>query len=229
MIYKKDIFDLDTRRRIYNFILNHPGLHFRNISRELNMPRSTLEYHLRYLKARGFLNPVSQGNYTYYYVLDNKLDSNQKKMLHLLSKEVPRNIIIFLIYHFCTSQIELSKCLEKHPTTIEFHLKKLLNAGIIEPAPTKNGKVYIGRKCLKIILRKSGKNEIIYRLKDTPLMYNLLIYYNKNLNCNFINDLSYICKFHASINNKPSVLGRNGLLDSIEKEILNVFPHPYHS
>ena len=47
---KEEILKLESRKLIYNYILEHPGLHFRELSRELKIPKSTLEYHLSYLK-----------------------------------------------------------------------------------------------------------------------------------------------------------------------------------
>ena len=48
---KKDgIIKLKTRKLIYNYISNHPGLYFRELSRELKIPKSTLDYHLTFLK-----------------------------------------------------------------------------------------------------------------------------------------------------------------------------------
>lgn len=42
--------DLEIRRKIYNHIVNSPGLYERELSRALNIPLSTLDYHLYYLK-----------------------------------------------------------------------------------------------------------------------------------------------------------------------------------
>jgi len=229
LVFKEDISNLETRRRIYNFILEYPGLHFRNLSKKLNIPRSTLEYHLRYLKSRRLLTTEPIDNYTYYYV-NNNIGTDQKKMLHFHRREVPRNIIIFLLFHFCASQIELSKCLEKHPTTIEFHLKKLLDAGIIEQAPTKNGKVYTRRKFIKIIIRASVKNEIIYRLKDPRAIFDSLVIYKKNsIGVNFIDYLIEVIKFKDSINFRPPVLSEKEFYKSFIGVLFNVFPHPYHA
>ena len=40
---------LETRRKIYTHILKAPGLHEREISRVLNIPLSTLDYHIQFL------------------------------------------------------------------------------------------------------------------------------------------------------------------------------------
>lgn len=49
---KEDSLALETRRKIYNLILNYPGLHEREIARKLNLSLSTLDYHLHYLEKR---------------------------------------------------------------------------------------------------------------------------------------------------------------------------------
>jgi len=47
---KKDALDLEIRRSIYNHILKSPGLHERELARVLDIPLSTLDYHLYYIK-----------------------------------------------------------------------------------------------------------------------------------------------------------------------------------
>ena len=142
MIQKDQILELEIRRQIYNFILKYPGLHLRELSRKLNIPKTTLCYHIKYLEKRGLLTAKSEGKYTLYYV-SNNIGNNQKKMLHLLRQETTRNIVLYFLVRSCASRIELSRSLGKHPTTLDMPLKKLLEMDIIESAPVLDGKVQV--------------------------------------------------------------------------------------
>ena len=58
-----NILELETRRKIYDFIQKFPGLHVREISRRLEIPFSTLQYHLRFLEKRELVKAKDDGKY----------------------------------------------------------------------------------------------------------------------------------------------------------------------
>jgi predicted transcriptional regulator len=47
---KEKVLENEHRREIYNFVKENPGLHMRELQRKLEIPLSTLEYHLDYRK-----------------------------------------------------------------------------------------------------------------------------------------------------------------------------------
>ncbi len=95
----KRALELKIRRRIYNFILKYPGLHFRELMRKLNLPNGTLGYHLKYLEKRGLITARPGEGYVRYYIINN-IGTDQKKMFHILRQETPRNIILFSLKPF---------------------------------------------------------------------------------------------------------------------------------
>ena len=162
----KRTLELETRRRIHSFILKYPGLHFSELSRKLNVPKTTLNYHLSYLEKHGYIAVKSEDRCTRFYVTKNFGDL-EKKLIHSLRQETPRNIILYIGWRVSASQAELSRELELAPKTIEKHLKKLLKLGIIEPAPVENGVMYAAHKNKCIIERIPVSREIVYRLART--------------------------------------------------------------
>ena len=107
-MYKEKIFEVKTRKEIYNYLIKNPGLHFREIVRSLNMPGSTLSYHLKYLEKRGFLLKEFENGYSRYYVSE-KNGKNDKKLFNILREIVPRNIILFLCLSSNSSQTDMIK------------------------------------------------------------------------------------------------------------------------
>jgi len=157
---KQDESEFKARKEIYNYVLEHPGLHLGELSRKMDIPKSTMNYHLNHLKKQELLIKKSEERYTRYYIA-NKIGKTDKKIIHLLRQTVPREIIMFLLLHPDSSQIKISKNLKKHPTTISFHLNKLMNIDIIETIP--NG------------------NETICRIKNPQYISDLLIKYGESL------------------------------------------------
>ena len=125
---KKDILELETRRKIYNTILNNPGLHIRKIQRQINIPYTSLKYHLNFLVKRNLISIEEYRNYTRYFIKNN-FGNLHKKIISLLRQKTTNDIMIYLLVNICASRIELSKLLNKDDATVLFHLKKAFRYG----------------------------------------------------------------------------------------------------
>ena len=126
-----NVLNLKARREIYNFILKNPGLHIREISRQLNIPKTTLTYHLKFLKKEEIIKEKFEGGFKRIFIKED-LGSQDKEILNLLRQDIPSKIFIYFIFSLAPSQIEISKALELHPATVSYHLKKLEEKGVIE-------------------------------------------------------------------------------------------------
>jgi len=151
MISRKNIFNLKKKKEIYEFITENPGVYLREISRRLNIPRTTLIHHLKYLKKHDLIFLKFSGGYTRCWPT-NKMGIKEKEMLGVLRQEIPRNILIIIYFKTGQSQDEISKELCKHPSTINFHLKKLKELDLIDEAPVENGKLHRLRKGYELIV-----------------------------------------------------------------------------
>ena len=59
---KEEDIKIENRRLIYSHILNNPGSHLRQISRELDMNLGTLRYHIDYLERQEIIIGKSEDN-----------------------------------------------------------------------------------------------------------------------------------------------------------------------
>ena len=239
------IINQEKRIWIYHNISKHPYLHFRELTRLLQMPSTTLNYHLRHLEKNGLIISKKEDRHTR-YCISNNVGNTEKKLLKVLRQDTPRNVLLYIFLCASASQIEIAKELEKHPTTIEYHLKKLEEMDIIEPAPVKKGIINAGINNLIIIKRKPHKNEIFYKIKDPANLkvYAILLkYYNKktindSTSESVINYIEYVAKGNLSkiittnekIKDAPSkrIKTTNQVLETFEKIVFEIFPHPYH-
>ena len=202
---------LETRRNIYQFVQKHPGIHFRELCRELNIPRTTLSYHLLYLKKRQILTVKPEDGYSRCYIESNT-KNREEKILGLLRQETPRNIVLFLLTHIYGTKMDMSNGLEKHPTTIDFHLKKLLKNKIVEVGKPVDGKIHRNFTPRVFECEQVGK-EVIYILKDPWAIYDLILDYLDDLIANGIPE---------------HVNDHKNMLDIVLEVCYDIFPHPYH-
>jgi predicted transcriptional regulator len=157
---ERDIIELEKRRQIYNFLMDNPGIHLRALSRKLNIPKTTLNYHLRNLELKDLINSEIKGKFTRYYA-KNKIGSIDKKILFTLRNNISRRII-FLTFIYDEVYIdELSRGLLNPITTIAYHLRKLKKLDIVE----------------------SNKNNgrTAYVLKHRDYIYSLFVRYENSL------------------------------------------------
>lgn len=126
--------DLQTRREIYNFISKQPGLHLNELSKKMNIPEDSINYHLKYLKKLGVLIEKHDDGHVRYYIV-RKISEREREILDLLKQDIPFKIIMFLMMNPESSWMNVSRYLRRHPKTISFHLKKLIGSDIIETIP----------------------------------------------------------------------------------------------
>jgi len=181
------------------------------MGRSLNISASTMRYHINYLEKRNFLSIELENGYSRYFVSE-KIGKNDKKLFNILRETVPSNIILYLCLFSDSSQANMIKFakkwkkhpskigyyLNKHHTTLGFHLKKLIKEDVVES--------------------HKFRNEVRYRLKNSEDIFDLIIRYNKSILADaFGRFLKWI---------EYPKWGYN--IDASLDKIFDIFPHTYH-
>jgi len=209
-IEKEQIFELEKRRKIYSFVLRNPGMHLTDISRHLNIPRSTLDYHLAYLERKNLLKSENQGKYTRYFA-QYELGTVDKEVLMFLRQDIPRMIILFSYIFDEVYRHEISKALDIPVTTASFHLKKLKESGILG-LTTKKGRA-------------------AYHLINRGYVYNLFVKYENSISDDdiFSACISTLKKTEEDHVDKPKVNKhiKDAYLDKYIEVTLKLFPIPF--
>lgn len=218
---------LSTRRNIYQFILKSPGLHLRELSRRLHMPLTTVKYHLHVLQKRELIKEKTEGRYHRYYVT-HKIGAREKKLINLLREDIPRTIILYLMIRYWSPQIDISKSLKKHPTTIEFHLKKLINLELIHQVKPINGKIY-QETFPRIIECETIGREKVFMLKNPQQIYDILITHKHSIIEEMVSEhLFEFIKFFQTTGHPKKVIAPKKWEQAIDDVLWEIFPHPYH-
>ncbi len=156
---KEKTLELETRRKIYNHILKHPGLHERELARQLKLALSTLDYHLYYLLKRNIVTTKEDGHYKQYFA-SGKISSKDKKNLPLIRQKVCRKIILFLLLENNSNHKSIRNHLNLAASTTSFHLNKLIKLDLI-------GYKQIGRETKFFVKEPEYVSELIIRYKKS--------------------------------------------------------------
>ena len=122
--------ELDTRRRIYRFLEEVPGAHFREVHRRLDIPTSVVEYHLKYLENRDMGVSKMEGRYKRYYI-QGRMGSADKGLMSLLRQKVPRHIVMHIALNPGVNHRELTEAVSISPSTLSYHMKKLVSKEVV--------------------------------------------------------------------------------------------------
>jgi predicted transcriptional regulator len=152
--------ELKNRRRIYDLLSSNPGLHFRELQRQLNMPIGMLDYHLKYLEKNGVIVSRPNTYYTRYYPYERELGEDEKSILSFLRQEIPRGIIIYLLQNPRAKHREILSSFNVSGATLSYHLKRMAEKGIVKQ------------------LRLGRESE--FSLKDETKTMNLIIRYRRS-------------------------------------------------
>lgn len=141
---------------IFELISNHPGLHFREILRRLDISSGNLNYQLYYMERHGLLVTLQDGNLKRYYVVG-KIKGKEKRILACLRNETARGLVLFLLLNPNSQFNEIVDNFDLSPSKLAYHLGKLVDK--------------------KIIQKERKGRATIYRALDEEAIANVLITY----------------------------------------------------
>ena len=130
--------ELDVRRRIYNCIVESPGLHFREIQRRTNLATGSIDYHLHQLHKNGLIKMEKDKNYARYYPLTKNWSEDERKILGMIRNTKMRHIIVFLITKKKSTPLKIAETTGISLSTLSWYLKQLQENGIV--THTKSGR-----------------------------------------------------------------------------------------
>jgi len=152
----QDVLELETRKKIYDIIDRNPGIHLSKISQILKMRISLVEYHLNFLEKHELISVDKETGYKRYFI-KGKIGVEDKRYLFILRQKTVLEIILFLLKNDFSPHKTILENVKVSPSTLSYHLNKLLKKGIVE-------------------LNRYGENKG-YRIKNRDEILSILIRY----------------------------------------------------
>lgn len=150
-----EVIDLENQRIIYDYILDNPMSHLRKISRDLNMPLSTLRYHIDFLEKKGVVVGLREMNLKVYSI-DGKLSAEDKVTAPLVRQKRFRDIILVVITAPGLTHSEISGRLSIKASTLSKYIKIIEDRRIMyhkKIGREKHYYVFDERKIVELLLR----------------------------------------------------------------------------
>ncbi|HXX87482.1 MAG TPA: hypothetical protein VEH86_03435 [Candidatus Acidoferrum sp.] len=128
-MFKDEILENERRKKIYLAVEANPGYHLRGLQKTLNMPLTTLHYHLTYMARKKIVLAEPEGHQKKYYT--KRLEAQDKKILSALRQNKTRDIITTILKNKKTKHQTLTQQLKLPRSTLQLHLKQLVQKNIL--------------------------------------------------------------------------------------------------
>lgn len=124
----EDPLDNETRATVYDHLVRSPGTYLSEISDATSLPLGTVRYHLKVLRAEGYVTRTEVRGRQRYVPVGEELS----ELDAALAEEVSEAVLRELARGGPDSVSGLADRLDRDPSTVSYHLDKLESAGLVE-------------------------------------------------------------------------------------------------
>jgi DNA-binding MarR family transcriptional regulator len=131
---KENIMTNPLRAQIVEHVTQNPGCHVRDIRRAMNIDNAESAWHLKMLEKFGFLRSKRFGKFLAYYPAALP-ESDYDEILCTIRQDTTYRVLYDLYTTPQSSLNDISQRLAMNPSTIQYHVEKLLKLSVISAAP----------------------------------------------------------------------------------------------
>lgn len=131
----------NVRREVHRHVESHPGVHFNELARNLDIATGQAQYHIDRLLDSGELDAERLRGRTHYF--PDGYDPVERRTLALLRRETVREIIVYALEHDDPAAGELAEELDVARSTISWHVSTLVDAGVAEKCYDSQGRTHV--------------------------------------------------------------------------------------
>jgi predicted transcriptional regulator len=124
-IRKEKLLNNAIRNRIFEYVKENPGKHYRGILKDLNLPMGVLSYHINRLEKAHFLTSRQDGMYRRFYI------PGPKAEMRFVLSDVQRSILNVIRDNKGISQAKIAKEIGVSRMVVNYHVNILDRAGLI--------------------------------------------------------------------------------------------------
>jgi predicted transcriptional regulator len=131
----------DTKKAILDSIYKTPGIRYKELLRLTRLKNGVLSYHLTILEKLNTIRIDRHNNrVTRYYIVN--IPKEESDVIGCFRNKVTRKIAVFILQHNSCTFNEIVDHINKAPSTVSWHLKRLRDAGIISIIPGEKHQLY---------------------------------------------------------------------------------------
>jgi predicted transcriptional regulator len=166
------LFNSTEKRKIYNILLKHPGLHLTKISTLLNIPIVVVEHHLKELEKDHIVISRNDSGYSSYYITEQQLISKEKR-----TNETQNKILNLIQQNPGLHLSKIAELMNMRLSLAQYHLHNLERKNVINSETEDGYKRFYSKdsgvgsrekQLLSILRRKTPLKIVLFLLKNGP-------------------------------------------------------------
>ena len=131
LLERQELMDNQLRERIMDLLVMSPGSYLGKMGRDLNVPTSTLKYHLNILKSFDLVTTVKKGRCRHYFPKRRRFTDHEKRMFAALEHAPTRRMVELVRSNPGVSQAGLVQMTGLSQSTVAWHMGKLEEMGLV--------------------------------------------------------------------------------------------------
>lgn len=131
LLERTELMDNDLRERIMDLLVSNPGCYLGKMGRDLNVPTSTLKYHLNILRSFDLVTTVKKGRCRHYFPKRRRFTDHEKRMFSAIEHAPTRRMVELVRTTPGVSQAGLVQLTGLSQSTVAWHMGKLEEMGLV--------------------------------------------------------------------------------------------------
>jgi predicted transcriptional regulator len=160
----------EIRDTIYELLKQNPGLHQSKIAETLEMSIQLAKYHLLSMERRDLITGMKEEGayYRRFYIKDSGIGASDKIYVDLLRQQPLFRIVVIILRNPGIQHKDIADRMNIHPSTLTYHMSRLVEKGIIDVQPFGRDKGYRvhDKKEVTHVLRKYVTNSLMESFAD---------------------------------------------------------------
>jgi DNA-binding transcriptional ArsR family regulator len=166
-----ELLEHPLRSQIFHVIQENPGIHASGLARQVGVGWGTITHHLEKLE-RGHLVAIRKvNNQKCFFENGGKVSRQDMAIAGAVKGDTASDIAQFVTTHPMTSQKQMAESLGLSPALVSFHVKKLVNLGVLDKVRHGKETLLTTSDALRRVLAAESSPAAHAELKDESFQY----------------------------------------------------------
>lgn len=170
-IENDDLLDHPMRAQIFQVIQSNPGIHASGLARQVGVGWGTITHHLEKLEKGSLVATRKVNNQKCFFENGGKVSRQDMAIAGAVKGDTAGDIAGFVTAHPMTSQKQMAEALGLSPALVSFHVKKLVNLGVLDKVRHGKETLLTTSESLRRVLAAETNPAAHAELKDESFQY----------------------------------------------------------
>lgn len=154
LVNRNNIFENDVRMQVYDVVARNPGVTIQEVARVVGLSHPTARYHLNVLAKNDLVVFLDKGNKMMFFRNRNEFNEAEREVVAIVRNPEAMRVFECIEQSPWILRKELSERLGISRTSVNWHLRNLMRAGLVaETREQGKGFLFVRREGREMVLR----------------------------------------------------------------------------